>query len=189
MSRVESLVRERASNMNESLKSVDSVTAADEAKMSVPMVSVCILAWNNYELTAACVKSILKLTRGVSYEIILVDNGSTDGTAQKISESFPAVKILRNEVNQGFTTGNNQALHVASGRYSILLNNDMLFESDALSKMAHYMDLHPDVGVLGCRLRYPDRRVQMTAHADIDWYDHLFHSLYLNRIFPKNRIF
>ena len=154
-----------------------------------PDLSICMVAFNARDITLACIKSLIQWTKGIDYELFLVDNGSTDGTADSIRGEFPTVNLIVNNVNKGFPAANNQALSISKGRYCILLNNDMIFEQDALTQMVEYLDRNQDVGVLGCRLRYPDRRVQLTAHGDIRWQDHLFHALFLNRIFPKTRTF
>lgn len=152
-------------------------------------VSICIVGWNQVHLSSACLKSIVEQTKAVTYEIIFVDNNSSDGTSELVRSEFPSVKLIVNQTNLGFGRANNQALRVARGKYCLLLNNDMLLASDAVSRMVEYMDAHADVGVLGCRLVYPSGAVQMSAHGDPDWYDHLFHSLYLNRLMPKSCIF
>lgn len=152
-------------------------------------LSICMLTWNGRALTLACLQSLIENTRAITYEIVLVDNGSTDGTIDEVRARFPQVKLIVNASNQSFPCASNQALRVAQGRYAILLNNDMLFESDALSQMVAFMDGHSDIGVLGCRLRYPNGAVQHSAHADIKWWDHLFASFFLHRIFPHSRLF
>lgn len=152
-------------------------------------LSVCMATWNGRDLTLACLNSLIEYTKGITYEIILVDNGSTDGTVQAVQASMPQVRIIANASNEGFAYANNQALRVATGRFAILVNNDMLFEMDALSRMVAFMDARPDVGVLGCRLRYPNRKIQPTAHEDYCWQDYLYSALFLHRLFPRSRVF
>lgn len=154
-----------------------------------PDVSACIITWNACELTTACIRSLIEHTKGVSYEIILVDNASSDNTLEIIKREFPQVQIIANKENHGFTYANNQALNVATGRYSVLLNNDMLFKTDALSKMVNFMDNNEDVGVLGCRLRLPNGVVQHSAHEDFVWQDYLYSAFFLHKLFPRSRKF
>lgn len=152
-------------------------------------LSVCMLTWDANDLTIACLLSLVQHTKAIKYEIILVDNGSSDETVKNVRDNFPQVKLIINPTDTGFSYANNQALAVAKGRYSVLLNNDMLFKSDALSKMVVFMDKNPDVGVLGCRLRFPSGKVQETAHEDLSWLDFLFSSFFLNKLFPRSRVF
>lgn len=151
-------------------------------------LSVCMLTWNGRALTLACLRSLIENTRAITCEIILVDNGSTDGTLNEVRASFPQVKLIVNASNQSFPCASNQALRVAQGRYAILLNNDMLFKNDALSQMVAFMDGHSDIGVLGCRLRFPNGAVQYSAHADVCWWDYLFAAFCLHRLFPRSRL-
>ncbi|MHB0877604.1 MAG: glycosyltransferase family 2 protein [Anaerolineae bacterium] len=152
-------------------------------------LSVCIATWNARELTLACLRSLTRWTSGITYEVILVDNGSSDGTLAAVEVEFPHIRTIRNPANEGFVYANNQALRSAAGRYTILLNNDMVFESDALSQMVLFMDGHPGVGVLGCRLRYPDGTAQHTAHEDQTWQDYFYAALFLHRLLPRSRRF
>lgn len=152
-------------------------------------LSICVVTWNARDLTIACLKSLIEYTHCIEYEIFLVDNGSTDGTIEKVRNVFPQVNIIANTSNEGFSYANNQALRLVKGRYAILLNNDMLFNSDALSRMVAFMDHYCNVGVMECRLRLPNGTVQHTAHEDLKWQDYLFASFFLNQLFPRSRIF
>jgi len=93
-------------------------------------------------------------------EIIVVDNASSDGSAQMVAAEFPQIRLLRNDTNLGFTRANNQGLAVSRGRYVLFLNPDTEVVGDALHTMVTYMDTRPDVGVLGPQLRYPDGSIQ-----------------------------
>jgi len=148
-----------------------------------------MITWNALRLTTDCIKSIIEQTKGITYEIILVDNGSIDGTVEFIKNEFPFIRLIINQKNEGFTYANNQALKVSLGRYAILLNNDMVLEEDALTKMVRFLDDNPDIGVLGCRLRFPDGTIQHTAHGDARWQDLVYAAFYLYRLFPKSRQF
>lgn len=151
-------------------------------------LSVCIITWDANDLTIACLRSLVQHTKAIEYEIILVDNGSSDETVKNVRDNFPQVRLIINPTDTGYSYANNQALAVAKGRYSVLLNNDMLFKSDALSKMVVFMDKNSDVGVLGCRLRLLSGEVQKTAHEDLSWLDYLFSSFFLDRLFPRSRV-
>lgn len=161
----------------------------DQSISNRPDVSVCIVTWNGKDLTLVCLESLYRHTDGMEVEVILVDNGSDDGTAEAISTAFPLVRIIRNDKNEGFTLPNNQAIMASSGRYLMLLNNDTKLTENSLPKMVAYLDDHQDVGVLGCRLRRPDGTIQMSAHSDMTWWDYLFAALHLHVLFPRSTVF
>jgi GT2 family glycosyltransferase len=92
----------------------------------------------------------------LSYEVIVVDNASEDGTVQAVRARFPDVRVIANRENRGFTGGNNQALAAASGRYLLLLNPDTKPLPGSIAELARYLDAHPHVGMVGPRLWYGD---------------------------------
>lgn len=130
--------------------------------MSTYDLSIIIVNWNTRELLARCLETAFAATRGASYEIIVVDNASSDGSANMIRERFPAVRLICNNMNAGFGVANNQGMAVARGRHMLLLNSDteLLAENDALSMMAAFADAHPDAGVVGPRLLNADGSLQ-----------------------------
>lgn len=89
-----------------------------------------------------------------------MDNGSTDGSVEMVRAEFPAVRLIANVENRGFTAANNQGIAVAQGRYVLLLNPDTEVVEDALAVMVAFADAHPDVGVVGPQLLDPDGSVQ-----------------------------
>lgn len=116
-----------------------------------PKVFIIILNWNNYKDTAECLESLAKI-RYPNYEIILVDNGSSDGSADALEKEFPRVTLLRNPVNAGFAGGNNigikQAL-MSGADYVLLLNNDTTVSGDFLDVLIDFGQDHESVGILG----------------------------------------
>ncbi|MCX7707615.1 MAG: glycosyltransferase family 2 protein, partial [Anaerolineae bacterium] len=93
-------------------------------------------------------------------ELIVVDNASTDGSAEMVAAEFPQARLIANATNRGFTAANNQGLALARGRYVLFLNPDTEVVGDALTTMVAYMDGHPEVGALGPQLRYGDGSIQ-----------------------------
>ena len=124
-------------------------------------VSVIIINWNTKKLLVKCLRSLLP-EQG-SFEVIVVDNGSTDGSIEMIEKKFPMVVLLKNKKNLGFGAANNQAMKKAKGEYFLLLNSDTVILNNAHLKMAEFMDKHPQVGVVGCKLLNPDRTPQPSA--------------------------
>lgn len=108
--------------------------------------------WNACETTAAALASIQEHTRGIQYELIVVDNGTTrDDSVRELPRRFPSVTFIANPRNMGFSVANNQGIARAAGRYVLVLNNDTLQTGDALTAAVRYMDARPGVGALGIR--------------------------------------
>jgi N-acetylglucosaminyl-diphospho-decaprenol L-rhamnosyltransferase len=126
----------------------------------MPDLSVIIVNWNVRDLLRRCLHSILANLPACQLEIIVVDNGSTDGSPEMVRTEFPQVHLLANPDNRGFTGANNQGLAVARGRYVLLLNPDTEVVGDALETLVAFADVHPDVGVVGPQLLNPDGTVQ-----------------------------
>ncbi|MEI9939914.1 MAG: glycosyltransferase family 2 protein [Pseudomonadota bacterium] len=121
------------------------VTPADTVDLSIVLVT-----WNALALTSQALDSIQKYTTGISYEVFVVDNGTTkDATVKDLPARFPWVRFIANSDNRGFSRANNQGVRRARGRYIVLLNNDTIQIENALGKAVQYMDQHPDVGALG----------------------------------------
>ena len=115
------------------------------------LTSIIILACNGMEDTRLCLESVRRCT-AVPYELILVDNGSTDGTAaffRGYAEKHPHVRLILNASNRGFAGGNNQALSLARGDYVVLLNNDTVVTTGWLEGMMRVFEEHPEVGIAG----------------------------------------
>jgi GT2 family glycosyltransferase len=115
-------------------------------------VSVCIANWNCREMLRACLESLLDREQGARLEVVVVDNGSTDGAADMVEQDFPDVILFRNAANRGFARANNQAARRSQGRYLLFLNNDTLVPEGTVGRLLAYARAHPEVGLLGPRL-------------------------------------
>lgn len=131
--------------------------------MTSPEVSIIIVNFNTYELTRACVESIFAHTSGVGFEIILVDNASTDGS-REVFEKDDRITYIYNETNLGFGRANNVGLCLAAGRNILFLNSDTLLRNDAVSILCKYLDSHPGTGVVGGNLFDADDRPVHSFH-------------------------
>jgi N-acetylglucosaminyl-diphospho-decaprenol L-rhamnosyltransferase len=116
------------------------------------VVSVCIVNWNCRDLLRDCLTSLLDRPQGVTFEVIVIDNASTDGAADMVAAAFPTVRLFRNPANLGFSRANNQAAAVAKGEYFFFLNNDTVVPAMTLSRLTQYARSHPNVGMIGPRL-------------------------------------
>ena len=126
----------------------------------VPTVSIVIVNWNTRELLHRCLDSICATVPPVSFEVIVVDNASEDGSADMAAERFPDAVLVRNATNVGFAAGSNLGLQRASGRYVMLLNPDTEVLGGAVREMIEFADAHPRVAVVGPKLVNPDGSLQ-----------------------------
>jgi GT2 family glycosyltransferase len=123
-------------------------------------LSIIIVNWNTSALLIQCLDSIYQAAPRLTFEIIVVDNGSTDDSVKIIKTYFPSVHIIGNSRNVGFARANNQGLAIAKGRYSLLLNSDTLVLPNALDKLVHYADEHLEAGMVGPKMLNIDGSLQ-----------------------------
>lgn len=146
-----------------------------------PDISIIIVSYQVKEILRDCLLSIRKFA-DVSYEIVLVDNASTDGTAEMIRNEFPEVRLLAEKVNHGFSPGNNLGMQVAAGTFFLLLNPDTIISKHSLSTwLSQHRKCH--AAVSGPRLLNADLSLQVSAWKTPRWTDSLLELLYLHRIF------
>lgn len=127
--------------------------------MSPPTLSVCIVTYQACQLLADCLHSLEQNTC-LDYEVIVIDNGSTDNVEQMLREQFPQARFTRNAQNLGYTLPMNQALKQAQGQFLLQLNPDTLILSGALDTMVNYLHQHPEVGICGPKVLNPDQSLQ-----------------------------
>ena len=123
-------------------------------------VSIIIINYNTFQLTSEAVESIVRHTQGVSYEIIVVDNASTECDPGLFEERFPSIKLVRNPDNSGFAKGNNLGIRHAIGDTILLFNSDAACLNDAITLTYQALQVEKDLGLTTARLEYPDGRVQ-----------------------------
>jgi GT2 family glycosyltransferase len=129
----------------------------------MPDVSVIIINYNTFALTSQCIRSVIEKTQDVSYEIILVDNASTEMDPQKFLETFPDITLIRNSKNEGFAGGNNRGIVASKGENILLLNSDVILKNNAIKLSLDRLKQSDKIGALSCKLLYPDERVQPVA--------------------------
>ena len=132
----------------------------------IPRLSIIIVSYNTKILLEACLGSVVKYTKGIDYEIIVVDNASSDNSLDELSKfeikNFK-LKLIHNRSNLGFAVANNQGAKIAKGQYILLLNSDTELTANILPEMLDWMDEHKKTGIVTCMLKYPDARVQATG--------------------------
>lgn len=148
-------------------------------------LSVIIVTRNTCSLTCAAIQSVLDARDDLSKEVLLVDNGSTDGTLATVAGEFPSVIGIRSETNLGFARANNLAAAKAQGRFLLLLNSDAEVKPDALDDAVAWMRAHPDCGVAGAQLVNPDGTLQNSIANFPTLATELLNKSLLRRLFPR----
>jgi GT2 family glycosyltransferase len=127
-----------------------------------PDVSVVVITWRARDHVLHCLES-LRQHAGVDHEVIVVDDGSGDGTAEAVRAGYPEVRLVEKAVNEGLVAGRNDALPLVRGRLVMMLDSDTEVRPGALARLAEVLDRHPEVGLVGPRLVYPDGRLQLSC--------------------------
>ena len=126
-------------------------------------VSGCIVTFNSKGKVDATIESVLEKTKGVDFTLYVVDNASSDGTAAYIKEKYPAVVVIESQINSGFGAGHNKVIPLLQSDYHVVINPDILLESDVISDLASFAETDEKIGLLSPQIRFADGRLQMLA--------------------------
>ena len=126
-------------------------------------LSIVILCWNDIKVIDDCLRSIYSNTNSIDFEVIVSDNGSTDGSIDLIRSQYPKVRLIENRSNLRFAKGNNVGIRESKGEYVLILNPDTIIHDGTLDGMVSYADKHPEAGAFGCRVLYADGTYQDSA--------------------------
>ncbi|MFN2243251.1 MAG: glycosyltransferase family 2 protein, partial [Anaerolineae bacterium] len=162
-------------------------------------LSIVIVSWNVRDLLRSCLQSILTEAHSGpegealriedwTVEILVVDNASTDGSAEIVRQQFPQVHLIANKENRGFTAANNQGLARSQGRYLLLLNPDTETVGDALVTMLRYVEANAEVGALGPKLVNPDGSIQSSRRRFPTFATALVESTVMQEWWQDNRV-
>jgi len=144
-------------------------------------VSIVIVSYNTKEMTIACLHSVYDQTNNLSFEIIVIDNASADGSADAIANEFPNIHLIRSSENLGFAVANNKGFLQAKGKYVLLLNSDTLLLGNGIKGCWAYIESNKMIGVLGCRAILPNGQQQKTIYRDLNLF-----SLFVNIFVPSS---
>ncbi len=153
-------------------------------------LSIIIVNYNVKELIDQALVSIKRACESIQSEIFVVDNASTDGSAELIKRKHPDVELIANYQNNGFAAANNQALKMAQGRYILLINPDTIVQEDTFFVIIEFLKKHPECGMLGCKILNPDGSLQLTCRRSFPtpWVA-LTKIVGLSKLFPKSKLF
>jgi GT2 family glycosyltransferase len=133
-------------------------------KRRMATVAVVIASWNTRTLLAECLTSVLETAGDIDVEIVVVDNGSSDGSPAMVREEFPSVRLIANRENLGFARANNQAIAATTTPYVLMLNSDARLAPGALQRLLACLEASPRAGLVGAHLRFPNGAFQ-DSHA------------------------
>jgi len=151
-----------------------------------PDVSVVIPSWNTRDYLDACLRTLYAAPKP-TIEVIVVENGSEDGSAELVEARYPDVVLVRNERNEGFARACNQGMELARGRYVLLLNTDTEIRGSALADLYAFLEANPEYGAAAPRLVHADGTTQRTVQAFPSLLTPLFFATPLERWLPNSR--
>jgi hypothetical protein len=151
------------------------------SKSASKRLTVSIISYNTKDLLRRNLKSIFKFTKGLTFEVIVVDNHSTDGSAAMVKKEFPLVRLISNKTNQWYTGANNQALKIAKGKYFLILNSDTYLTSNAFKILVGYLEKNPKVGAVEPRQEDEKGRVANTSSRHNSWWLDLIELTWLHK--------
>jgi GT2 family glycosyltransferase len=153
------------------------------------VISILIVSFNTAPELVACLESLARCAAAIPHEIIVVDNGSTDGSVEAVRTKFPAVQLVANQENLGFSKASNQALPLARGEHVLFLNPDSEMQPGTLERMLAELAGFPERAAVGPRIRKPQEFISPNCARRLPtlWTE-LSNMLWLDRIFPRSRI-
>lgn len=151
--------------------------------MRTPELSIIIVSYNVRQLLVDCLRSIEHSAQDIAYEIIVIDNASTDGSVAMVRKSFPHVQVIANQENAGFARANNQGYEISKGKFILLLNPDTVVRQGSLNAVLEFMRTTADAGMVGCRLLNPDGSLQKSIRKYPSVADHIRKALFLDNLY------
>src|SRR3984885_6316866 len=151
------------------------------SKIESMTLSIIILCWNDLKVISDCLQSIYSATHKSEFEVIVSDNGSTDGSVDFIRKNYPQVRVIENGRNLRFAKANNVGIRASCGEYVLILNPDTIIREGTLDKTVSLADQHPEAGAFGCRVLNPNGTYQPSAWPFTSLRGEWIASLYLRR--------
>lgn len=150
---------------------------------------IVVVNWNQRELTCNCLRSIFDNPPSCSYQVVLVDNASTDGSVAEVRALYPQVMVLENDNNIGLVKANNLAVRSTDSEFIVFMNNDTIIKPLCFDTLVTFMREHHNAGIAGARMYYGDGTLQMSCFSFPTIMNTLYESLGLTSLFPRSRLF
>jgi GT2 family glycosyltransferase len=151
-------------------------------------LTIIIPNYNTRELLYQCISSIYEFTKDIDFEVICVDDNSSDGSSEMVASCFPQVILVRNTIGQRYAKNNNLGMKMSGARYACLLNSDTRLLSNAFKNLVEFMDAHQDAAACGPRLLNPDMSVQSCIRRFAPLGTMILQGLNFHRYFPAGRV-
>jgi GT2 family glycosyltransferase len=152
-------------------------------------VSIVIVNYNSFHLLDECLNSIYKFCKGTVNEIIVVDNASDEGKIETVTDKYPDVTVIKNEINIGFAAANNKALLIVKGKYTLILNNDTRFNEDSVKLVFDFSEASSQKLFAGIQLLNSDGSKQESVVMFPSVWNGFTENFFLYKLFPKSEIF
>jgi GT2 family glycosyltransferase len=156
-----------------------------------PDLSIVILSYNTKDLLHECLSAVYdRISKQVLFEVIVVDNASSDDSVTMVKKNFPQVILIENKDNLGFSKGNNVGIKHAKGKYVLFLNSDAIVYKDTVETMLAFMGSHRDAGAATCMVAMPNGEIDDASHRGFPTPWNAFcHFSGLGKVFPKSMVF
>lgn len=123
-------------------------------------ISISVVTYNNSKVIEKFINSIFNITNNIDFEIIIIDNNSSDNTVEIIKNNFKNVKLIKNDKNIGFGAAHNVAIKLGKGKYHLVLNPDIIFTENTIEKLINFMEENSDIGLVSPKIIFPDGTIQ-----------------------------
>jgi len=148
-------------------------------------LSIIIITYNSRLPIERCLASLEAHEPACTYETIVIDNASVDGTAGEVARRFPRVRVVANGENFGYSRAVNQGIRLSSGRAILIINPDIIVQDGSVDRLMEFMDAHADAGVVGSKLVYQDGRIQPSCRSFYTVSALLYRRTFLGKLFPR----
>ena len=148
-------------------------------------LSIIVITYNSRVPIERCLASLEAHEPFCAHETIVIDNASGDGTAEAVAKRFPRVRVVANGENIGYSRAVNQGIRLSSGRAILIINPDIIVREGSIDRLMEFMDAHPDAGIAGSKLVYPDGRLQHSCRSFYTVSALLYRRTLLGKLFPR----
>jgi GT2 family glycosyltransferase/lipopolysaccharide/colanic/teichoic acid biosynthesis glycosyltransferase len=148
-------------------------------------LSIIIITYNSRIPVERCLASLETNEPLCEHETIIIDNASADGTVEAIARRFPRVRIIANDENLGYSRAVNQGMQLSGGRAILIINPDVAVQAGSIDRLMEFMNAHPDAGIVGSKLVYPDGRLQHSCRSFYTMSALVLRRTLLGRLFPR----
>lgn len=150
-------------------------------------LSIAIVSWNTRDLLDGCLESIFETTRGIEFEVIVVDNASSDGSAEMVRDKYPQVRLIENADNVGFAAANNQAYAVTESEFFLLLNPDTILRPLSVAQLVAAMEADQRCGIVAPKLLWPSGSIQPSVSRFPTLANELVDALFLSKLVRRGQ--